>query len=184
MTCILGVRLTRSLVRPINEIQAVAKRIQEGELNHEITYQSADEIGSLAESMRQLGSTLNTIIGDLQAGVACYSEGDFTATSQSPEVFKNDFELILTMMYELARRLSGTLSQINEAADQVSSGSEQVASGAQALSHGATEPTPAGTRPDFQRRSTPSGISSTVSAKQKWSRQSPLMWMNRRRSPS
>ncbi|SDB03258.1 sensor domain-containing diguanylate cyclase [Eubacterium oxidoreducens] len=46
--------VTRKIVAPIRELISISSRIARGELDQEISYQSDDEIGSLAESIRKI----------------------------------------------------------------------------------------------------------------------------------
>lgn len=139
ITVILAIYITKSLTRPIREIEVAANKIVSGDLNTSIEYESKDELGSLSESMRKLCAMFKGMISDLGSGLESIGHGDFTADSASKELYIGDFESLLKSMYEIMERLSDTLAQINRAADQVSSGSEQVSSGSQALSQGATE---------------------------------------------
>ena len=139
ITIILSVYITRSLTRPISEIEVAANKIVSGDLNTSIEYVSKDELGSLSESMRRLCGMFKGMIADLDGGLSAIGNGDFTVDTSARELYIGDFESLLHSMYGIMERLSDTLTQINRSADQVSSGSEQVASGSQALSQGATE---------------------------------------------
>lgn len=139
ITIVLSLYITRSLTRPISEIEAAANKIVSGDLNTSIEYVSKDELGSLSESMRRLCAMFRGMIADLGGGLSAIGHGDFTVDTSARELYIGDFESLLHSMYEIMERLSDTLAQINRAADQVSSGSEQVSSGSQALSQGATE---------------------------------------------
>lgn len=139
VTLALAAYVTRSLTRPIYEIEHAAKQLAQGELDTHITYTSRDELGNLANGMRTLSETLKDIIEDEDYLLSGMSNGDFTVISKVSGRYIGKFESLLSSMRKIKTRLSDTLSQINQAADQVSSGSTQVSSGAQALSQGATE---------------------------------------------
>lgn len=139
LTIFLAVYITRSLTKPISEIEEAAKKMAVGELNATINYESKDELGVLSESMRTMNSSFRGIIEDMAFGLAALGDGDFRVESSNKGLYVGDFEQLLKSMYQIIEKLSGTLSQINQSADQVSAGSDQVSSGAQALSQGATE---------------------------------------------
>ena len=131
--------LIRSIVGPVQEIQSAMKDIEEGNLETEVLYESEDELGMLAESMRSMITFLRDVIKDIDYLLMELSRGDFTVSSKKGEIYVGEYESILSCMKRLGRNLNDTLSQINQSADQVSAGSDQVSSGAQALSQGATE---------------------------------------------
>ncbi len=101
---------------------------------------SKDETGVLAEAAKFTVDSLNNIIGDIHRILGQMAEGNLNVhTSQGEDLYIGDYSKLLDYMREINHNLSGSLSQINIAAEQVNSGSEQVSSGAQALSQGATE---------------------------------------------
>lgn len=139
LTILLAVYLTRSLTRPIMEIETAANRMSEGQLDVLVQYVSKDELGSLSNSIRKLITNLRNIIGDVDYLLGEFADGNLAAKTRDEAGYVGDFTGVLQSMRRLGNRLSDTLSQINQASDQVSSGSNQVSSGAQALSQGATE---------------------------------------------
>ena len=54
------------IVKPVRELERVAEHLSNGELHEEVTYQSEDEIGELANQFRNMENTLQKIVGDLQ----------------------------------------------------------------------------------------------------------------------
>lgn len=136
---ILSVYITRSLTRPINEIEEAARQMAEGGLNATITYQSKDELGSLSNSMRTLINGLSAIVKDIDYLLGEMASGNFRIKTKSEESYIGDYLPILHSMRNINSSLSNTLTQISQSSDQVASGSDQVSSGAQALSQGATE---------------------------------------------
>lgn len=139
LTIGLSVYITRSLTRPITEIEDAAKKMAVGDFEVSIGYVSRDELGSLSESMRTLTANFRGIIQDMGYELAALGDGDFCVTSKAPHLYIGEFEKLATSVNEIIKSLSMVLGQINESADQVASGSDQVSSGSQALSQGATE---------------------------------------------
>lgn len=135
----MAMNLIRTVVVPVREIEECMASIEKGDLNVEVRYESRDELGSLADSMRTTVKFLKDVIGDMDHLLAGYGNGDFTVTSRISEKYVGDYKSLLTYMTKLQQSLSGIFMQINQSADQVSAGSDQVSSGAQALSQGATE---------------------------------------------
>ncbi|MCR4843014.1 MAG: diguanylate cyclase [Eubacterium sp.] len=59
---VVSVKVTGRIVTPIRELTAASSRIAQGELGQEIAYQSDDEIGSLADSIRKISVELKVYI--------------------------------------------------------------------------------------------------------------------------
>lgn len=135
-----AIYITRSLTKPIKEIEKATDNLANGILDKAIVaYQSKDELGNLANSIRTLSSNLIDIIGDESYLLGEMANGRFNVKTKVEQKYVGDFKNLLNSMRKISISLSYTLSQITQAADQVSSGSDQVSSGAQALSQGATE---------------------------------------------
>lgn len=131
--------ILRKKISPIGHVMTAAQKIAQGELDIELSVQSKDEIGVLANSFMDMSSTLKGIILDMKACLGEMANGNFNAESKAVERYVGDFQQVLHSIQNINSRLSSTLLQINLAADQVSLGSDQVSSGAQSLSQGATE---------------------------------------------
>ncbi|NLK38064.1 MAG: HAMP domain-containing protein [Epulopiscium sp.] len=123
----------------MKEIQEASRSIANGELDVEILYDGKDELGDLADHMRETTTTLRAVIGDINMLLGAMAEGDFTKRSACSEKYVGQFQSLLMSLQNITFSLTDTLTQINQSAQQVASGSDQVASGAQALSQGATE---------------------------------------------
>ena len=134
---LLSVYIIRSITRPLREIEQATKRLSEGELNVTLSYQSKDELGSLADSTRILIENLRGYIGNISEVLGHMAEGNLTA-SVTMEYHK-DFAPIKASLETILASLNAMFLRIQQSSDQVASGSNQVASGAQALSQGATE---------------------------------------------
>ncbi|MEA4987309.1 MAG: methyl-accepting chemotaxis protein [Anaerovorax sp.] len=131
--------IKKTILVPIQEIDSAAKALVKGDLSAEITYESKDELGELADAMRSLVSTIVGIIKELDYGLAEMGNGNFTIESKAKELFIGDFSNLQKSMEKIIKQLSNALSNINQASVQVAVGSEQVSNGAQELSQGASE---------------------------------------------
>ena len=142
-TIIIGLALTlfiaRCILSPVKEIEAAALKMGQGDFDIEISYQSKDELGVLADQMRDLTRRIHTIIDDENAFLAKMAAGDFTVDSTCPDQYIGTFQPLLHSFLGISDRLNQTMSQISTASDQVSSGADQVANGAQVLAQGSTE---------------------------------------------
>ena len=135
----LAFSITRSIVKPVTMIEKAAEEMAKGSLHLELDYESEDELGSLAKSMKVTITNIATIIDDITYLLGELAAGNFQVSSKYRERYVLDYEPILLSMRNIRNNLSDAFSQINQSADQVASGSEQVSSGAQALSQGATQ---------------------------------------------
>ena len=139
ITLLLATYLTRSLTKPVSELETAAHSLAGGKLDIKVDYESKDEIGILAHAFREMSATLNTIIKDASMLLQEMAKGNFAIHSSAPESYVGDFESLFQSIRTLNHDLSDTMTQIGQSSDQVASGSDQVASGAQALSQGATQ---------------------------------------------
>ena len=139
ITIILSIYLTRAITRPIRQLEKAAGQIVEGDFDIEVTYQSKDELGSLANAFKNMTSILEEVIADASRLLQEMSDGNFDVRTQAEARYVGKLQGLLLAIRKLNRDLSSTMGQINTSADQVASGSGQVSSGAQALAQGASE---------------------------------------------
>lgn len=133
------VQLIRTITVPMQEIEEASMGMAEGRLDGELTYQSGDELGSLADSFRKTGTMMQHVLGDLNNIVDHFSEGDFNVRSGAKEYYVGEFARLLDNLIRMVTKVSETLGAINGASDQVAAGSEQMATSAQTLAEGSTE---------------------------------------------
>lgn len=136
-TIFLSVYITRSLTRPIQELDMAAKEMAKGNLKIDVGYRSKDELGNLADSMRTMSDKISYYMAEISSAMHQLSNGDLNVKQR--DAFLGDFKPVQDSIRLLVGALNDTLTQIEQSADQVSGGAEQVSSGAQALSQGATE---------------------------------------------
>ncbi|MDD2971815.1 MAG: methyl-accepting chemotaxis protein [Lachnospiraceae bacterium] len=140
LAIMMTITITKSIARPIDEIEGAMRQLTLGNLDDaEVTYTSKDELGELASSMRQLGDTLKNIIGEVRDLLEQMGQGNFRVSTKMEDAYVGQYRNILLAMRSINRNLSKTLTEINEASEQVSANAEQVSLGAQALSQGATD---------------------------------------------
>lgn len=134
---IMNIYIGKSIVKPIIHLCGASKEMANGNLNIDIKHESANEIGSLADSLKETVTNLRTYINDISEHMENMASGDMTNDVTLDYV--GDFSSIKDSINKISNSLNNTLSSINIAAEQVNSGSEQVATAAQSLSQGATE---------------------------------------------
>lgn len=131
--------IIRSITKPVKQMSETAREVAAGNLSAVMEYESSDEIGVLADSMRILLQSLSSIIKDQEYVLSKMADGDFTVDSKNPEDYKGDFKFVLEAMNNIKSRLSDVLGHINESSDSVAEGSQYISEGAQSLSEGAME---------------------------------------------
>ncbi len=132
-------RLVKTLTNPLSEIESAAKQMSEGSLHVDITYDSNDELGSLARSMKITTVGISKIVDDIGNCLQTMADGNFNFESKCINSYIGDYAPILTAMENIATSLSSTISEIKEAAGQVAQGAENLAEGAESLAEGATD---------------------------------------------
>lgn len=131
--------ITKSFIKPIEEIKGATEDLRAGNLAVAIDYHSEDELGELADNFQQACGILHDIVQDSSRILRELADGNFQAGSDKKDIYVGEFSGQYASMSKLKHEMSATLSNINEASGQVASGSDQLAGGAQALAEGATD---------------------------------------------
>lgn len=129
--------MTKGLTLPITEMETAAGKMAEGDFDIDITYESADELGSLAKSLKRVVQVTKEIIVDTNRGLGEIAEGNFNIAPQANYI--GIYKQMEDAMKKIIMGLSRTMRQINEASEQVALGSNQLAESAQSLAEGATD---------------------------------------------
>lgn len=136
-TVCLALYIIKLLTTPILEIEEAANRMAEGDFDVALTYESEDELGSLASSMNRMVMVTKAIIEDTSRGLKEVADGNLNI---APAVeYIGIYSEMETAIKGIIFGLSDTIRKINDAAEQVSISSEQMAGNAQGLAEGATE---------------------------------------------
>ena len=143
VTILITILLIRSVLKkmlhPLDEIEHAANAMANGNLQVEIMYESSDEIGGLADSMRTMMRHTRTVIQNLSDILEKLAEGNFLVEMKHKEMYQGDFHPLIVALEKIVQKLSSALLNIKIASSQVNRGAEQVASASQDLSQGATE---------------------------------------------
>jgi len=137
LTLVLTFVIRRSILVPVKEIVRVYDELSKGNVQVQVTYESRDELGKMAESIRKTNALHASYIKDISEKLELISQGDMRIDMELDYV--GDFAQIKKAIENTVNALNNTLHTINTAAEQVSLGASQVSSGAQVLASGATE---------------------------------------------
>ncbi|NBJ93182.1 methyl-accepting chemotaxis protein [Parablautia muri] len=133
----IGRKIIVAVTTPLVEIESVAKGLAQGNLHNDLTYQSEDEIGSLADNLRDSIKTLSTYVDDISRTMSEFSKGNFVV--QPAVEWKGDFEGIHESFMMFEDKMADTIRGIQEVAEQVKSGSDNVSDSSTDLAQAATE---------------------------------------------
>ncbi|MDK2965243.1 methyl-accepting chemotaxis protein [Lacrimispora sp.] len=141
LCAVIAVLFSKSILKPLMELDLAAKEMAKGDLKavRYITYQSGDELGGLAESLRFTMKTLDAYISEISTVLLRLSKGDLTVPRDQITDFLGEFSEIKSSFVTILKSFNNTLGDIHEASAQVDVSSDQVSDAAQMLSQGATE---------------------------------------------
>ena len=131
--------LTVALVEPIYELCDVVNQMKDGDFCVDIQYKSEDEIGVLAEELRETCNQMHTIVEDANYMMEEMANGHLNVTSKRKEQYLGEFHILSTSMDKLKRELSDTMHNIQISSEQLMVSSEQLAGSAQDLAGGASD---------------------------------------------
>lgn len=129
----------RRSLKPLQNISSAGLKVAEGDFDVEIAYKKKDEIGLLADSMKEIMDRIRAIIADLQEKLAELAKGNYRVDMSDEQYYQGAYFPLLKSLREISRDLSNTMKGIVNSANQVSLGAEQVSNASQTLSQGATE---------------------------------------------
>ena len=127
----------RAIVRPLRMIQGVIGEIGNGNLENNVDYESKDEIGQMAEMLRESQHALQTVCGEISRVTGSMTNNDFSISMEAK--LPGAFGGIATDLDRLIAQMQKIVSTSKQSIDQISAGAEQVSNGAQSLAQGATE---------------------------------------------
>ncbi|MBD5502820.1 MAG: HAMP domain-containing protein [Lachnospiraceae bacterium] len=131
--------LSKALNSSTSELQAASVQMASGNFDVSINYTSEDELGGLADAMRNMVDTTHAVVSDTGRMLSGLAEGDFTVQTEIEEKYVGIYETLKNAIQNLEIRLNETILGIGNVADQVNTGAAQLAQSAQQLAEGATE---------------------------------------------
>ncbi len=125
--------IARTISRPISEITRVANDIAVGDIQHSIHINQKDEIGSLADSFRNLIDYMKTL-----AGAATQIAANNLTIKVEP---KSDKDALGTAFKTMVMNLSTMIKELTDNATQLVSASTEIASSSEQMARGTSEQT-------------------------------------------
>ena len=130
-------RLVNAVVKPLHEAEEAVVAFSKGDLSHEVSFESQNEIGVMCDAVRTSQKIVGEVISDIVGVTKSLAAGDLTV--EINREYPGQFAPIKKNLDYLFDNLNSTMSEIKRAADQVAAGSDQVSVGSQSLAQGATE---------------------------------------------
>lgn len=127
--------IIESISNPVEEIKAAALEMAKGNYDLEIEYTSEDEIGVLADCMREMILFTKDNISNITEVLNKFAEGNFDVEIEYNYI--GEFIEIKESLEKIVDSINNTFYDIKIVTEQVKDGSEQVASTAQIISEGA-----------------------------------------------
>lgn len=127
--------IIESISNPVEEIKSAALEMAKGNYDLEIEYTSEDEIGVLADCMREMILFTKDNISNITEVLNKFAEGNFDVEIEDNYI--GEFIEIKESLEKIVDSINNTFYDIKIVTEQVKDGSEQVASTAQVISEGA-----------------------------------------------
>lgn len=137
VTLIICINITKSITKPLSEIEVAAKELSKGNLKTQISYYSNDELGQLAENMRDTIKSLNLYIKNIDQTLTKVSNNDLTTTIDIQ--YYGDFKSIKSSIINIIESFRDINFKIKDSAERVNLGASQISDASQSLAMGATE---------------------------------------------
>lgn len=128
-----------SIIKPIDELVYVAEEMTKGNMKAEVTYESSDELGKLADSFRFVLTTLDSYITEISDVLQQMAQGDLTKDFNKITDFLGDFASIKDSFVMILKEFNNTLNSIQTSSQQVDTGSNEIAMAATDLATGTGE---------------------------------------------
>ena len=140
LTLLVVIQIRRIIGRPVKELNLVATRIAEGNLEQTIRYKSRDELGILADNFNQVTIRLRDYIqyiNEISDTLHEIAKGNLTFKLQND--YTGEFAKIKESLDEIAVELNTAIGQMSISSKDVAAGAAQISDSAVILSQGSTE---------------------------------------------
>lgn len=137
----LAIRQSASAItKPIEELDAAAKELADGNLDVHLEVTTNDEIGELGRSIQQTVARLKVYIAyidEISAVLADMADGRLSIVLK--QEYAGDFKKVKDALLNISASMMEVLTGITESSGQVSTGAEDLAKASQMLAEGASE---------------------------------------------
>ena len=131
--------IIKGIVEPVDQLKYAAAEMTQGRLDAEVFYEAKDELGELADSIREVQTTLGEYVREISATLETIAAGDLTKDFKNITDFRGEFGSIKTSFIRILKDFNVTLGRIYEGAMDVDTGSDEIAGAAGDLANGTGE---------------------------------------------
>lgn len=136
----IGKKISKKISDPLGELGIRLETFAAGDLTSPFPeINTGDEVEEMGKNAVHMADNLSAIIHDMDTILGKMSGGDYTAKSEVPDRYTNDFQKMYQSMRTLKSQMTKTLTSIGEASEQVQAGSGNLADASQNLAEGVTE---------------------------------------------
>jgi methyl-accepting chemotaxis protein len=133
----LGLWLTRSITRPVQQTMNVLQAVAQADFSRRIEHDSHDELGQMAACLNQATEAIGRSLGSAVAVLEAVSAGDFTKRLDAE--FKGELARMAVALNHAVLQVNNALTEVRENADQVTLAARQLAAASDELASGAQE---------------------------------------------
>ena len=105
ITLLLSTYLTRAIKRPLRELESSAEKIVSGDFDIQVTYDSKDEMGSLAKAFKNMTAILEDVISDASMLLQEMADGNFDVRTKAESRYVGAFQGLLSSIRKLNKGL-------------------------------------------------------------------------------
>jgi methyl-accepting chemotaxis protein len=127
----LALMVSRMIANPLRAMQEVAEKLALGDADQTITHESKDEVGMLADSLRQVLDYNQTIAAACEA----LGRGDVTVSVEP----KSDKDLLAKNFSHAVSSIRDTVKEMSEGSSNLAAASEELSATSSQMSANATE---------------------------------------------
>lgn len=137
----IGAIIVSNITEPVEQIEHAAASLRVGDLSvaNQITWESEDELGHLATTMRESIDILDGYVKNIVENFEKVASGDLTKNFNEIPDYLGDFGSIKQSFVVILKEFNETLSGIKDNAYQVDKGSDELASAANDLAGGTND---------------------------------------------
>ena len=141
----IGLKISKAvvygIVEPISQITEVALALNHGNMHaaEAITYKAEDELGILADSMKDSMHILSSYIEEISSVLKEMASGDLTKPERDITNYRGDFASIKQSLAFILKEFNSTLTRIQTVSEAVAENSVELAQAASGIAEGTTD---------------------------------------------
>ena len=124
ISVLFGIYITRSITRPIKELETAARQMEQGHLKVDVTYRSKDELGSLSNSMRQMSEKISYYMDEISRSMQQLADGNLDIPGC--DGFQGDFLPVQEALFIVIDSLNETMAEISRQVNENAETSQAV----------------------------------------------------------